>query len=141
MFPPFPLLSRVIQKLRTTQEGEVILIAPWCPHNHGFHIYYVFVWTTLSSFHTTGTYCHNRDLSRMASHTVCMLGGSHAALPSSKIIKEVSSFAAATRRPSTNKVYDNRWLCFAHWATGQGIGPTSAWSHSCSNSHISILSL
>ena len=29
MFPPFPLLSKVIQKLRTTQEGEVILIAPW----------------------------------------------------------------------------------------------------------------
>ena len=38
MFSPFPLLSKVIQKLRTTQEGEVILIAPWwssqpwCPH-------------------------------------------------------------------------------------------------------------
>ena len=38
MFPPFPLLSKVIQKLRTTQEDEVILIAPWwpsqpwCPH-------------------------------------------------------------------------------------------------------------
>ena len=31
MFPPFPLLSKVIQKLRTTQEGEVILIAPWWP--------------------------------------------------------------------------------------------------------------
>ena len=33
-----PLLSKVMQKLRTTQEGEVILIAPWwpsqpwCPH-------------------------------------------------------------------------------------------------------------
>ena len=27
--PPFPLLSKVIQKLWTTQEGEVILIAPW----------------------------------------------------------------------------------------------------------------
>ena len=38
MFPPFPLLSKVIQKLRTTQQGEVILIAswwqsqPWFPH-------------------------------------------------------------------------------------------------------------
>ena len=29
MFPPFPLLSKVIQKLRTIQEGEVIQIAPW----------------------------------------------------------------------------------------------------------------
>ena len=33
MFPLFPLLSKVIQKLRTTQEGEVILISPWWPHN------------------------------------------------------------------------------------------------------------
>ena len=58
MFPPFPLLSKVIQKLRTTQEGEVILIAylPGGHHNHGFHIYYVFVWTTLSSFRTARTY-------------------------------------------------------------------------------------
>ena len=29
MFPPFPLLNKVIQKIRTTQEGEVILTAPW----------------------------------------------------------------------------------------------------------------
>ena len=29
MFPPFPLLNKVIQKLRATQEAEVILIAPW----------------------------------------------------------------------------------------------------------------
>ena len=31
MFPPFLLLNKVIQKLRTTQTGEVILIAPWWP--------------------------------------------------------------------------------------------------------------
>ena len=31
LFPPFPLLSEVIRKLRTTQEFEVILIAHWCP--------------------------------------------------------------------------------------------------------------
>ena len=38
MFPPFPLLSKVIQKLRSIQEGKVILIVPllpsqpWYPH-------------------------------------------------------------------------------------------------------------
>ena len=38
MFPPFPLLNKVIQKLRSTQAAEVILIAPlwpkqsWFPH-------------------------------------------------------------------------------------------------------------
>ena len=65
MFPLFPLLSKVIQKLSTTQEGEVILIAPWWPHNCSFHIYYVFVWTSLSSFNTAGTYCQNRNMSQM----------------------------------------------------------------------------
>ena len=28
MFPPFPLLNKVIQKLHATQEGEVFLITP-----------------------------------------------------------------------------------------------------------------
>ena len=37
MFPPFPLLSQVIQKPRTTQEGKVILIAPGVHHYCGFH--------------------------------------------------------------------------------------------------------
>ena len=31
MFPPFPLLSKVVQKLRSTQVAEVILVAPWWP--------------------------------------------------------------------------------------------------------------
>ena len=32
MFPPFPLLNKVIQRLRSTQTAEVILIAPWWPN-------------------------------------------------------------------------------------------------------------
>ena len=36
MFPPFPLLSKVIQKLRLTQEAEVIQIAPWWPKQSWF---------------------------------------------------------------------------------------------------------
>ena len=123
MFPPFPLLSKVIQKLRTTQEGEMILIAylPGGHHNHGFHIYYVFVWTTLSSFRRARTYCHNSDMSWMASHTICMFGGSRATLPNSTIFEEVSRLVAAPRRPSIYRVYNDRCLRFAHWAAGQGI--------------------
>ena len=34
-----------------------------------------------------------------------------------------SRLTAAPRRPSTNSMYDNRWLIFAHWAVGQGIDP------------------
>ena len=36
MFPPFPLLSKVIQKLRSTQAAEVVLIAPWWPSQSWF---------------------------------------------------------------------------------------------------------
>ena len=36
MFPPFLLLNKVIQKLRTTQTGKVILIAPWWPSQPWF---------------------------------------------------------------------------------------------------------
>ena len=55
-------------------------------------------------------------VSWMASRTICMLGGSYAALTSSRIFKEVSRLAAAPRRPTTNRMYDDRWLRFAHWA-------------------------
>ena len=36
MLPPFLLLNKVIQKLRTNQTGEVILIAPWWPSQPWF---------------------------------------------------------------------------------------------------------
>ena len=36
IFPPFPLLNKVIQKLRATQKAEVILIALWWPNKPWF---------------------------------------------------------------------------------------------------------
>ena len=36
---------------------------------------------------------------------------------------EVSRLAAAPRRPSTNRMYDDRWLRFTRWAAGQGFDP------------------
>ena len=65
----------------------------------------------------------------MASHTICMLGGSHATLPNGRIFEEVSRLVAAPRRPSTNRVYADRWLRYSHWAARQGIyllRPTAA---------------
>ena len=44
-------------------------------------------------------------------------------------LREVSKLATGPRRPSTNRMYDDRWLCFANWATGKAfdpLGPTSA---------------
>ena len=43
--------------------------------------------------------------------------------------REVTKLAAASWRPSTNRMYDNRWLRFANWATGKRfdpLGPTAA---------------
>ena len=36
---------------------------------------------------------------------------------------EVSRLAAAPRRPSTNRMYDDRWRRFTRWAEGQGFDP------------------
>ena len=38
---------------------------------------------------------------------------------------EVSRLAAACRRPSTNRMYYDRWLRFTQWAAGQGFDPLS----------------
>ena len=43
--------------------------------------------------------------------------------------EEVSRLTAAPRRAYTNRMYDERWLRFAHWAAAQGfdpLGPTAA---------------
>ena len=82
MFPPFPLLSKVVQKLRSTQVAEVILIAPWWPSQSWFPHY-----------------------------------------KAAGFSDEVSRLAAAPRRPSTNRMYDDQWLRFARWAAGQGFDP------------------
>ena len=36
---------------------------------------------------------------------------------------KVSRLVAAPRRPSTNRMYDDRWRRFARWAAGQGFDP------------------
>ena len=44
-------------------------------------------------------------------------------------LKEVSMLAAAPRRPSTNRMHDDRRLRFTNWGTGHGfgqLGPTAA---------------
>ena len=117
MFPPFPLLNKVIQKLRTSG-GH---------HNHGFHIYYICVWTTHASFRSAETCCHNRVISRVASCTICThLEALMQHYLAAGFSKEVSKLAAALRRPSTNRM--TGWLRF-NWATGKGfdpLGPTAA---------------
>ena len=111
------LLSKVIQKLQSTQEAEVILIAPWWPKQLWFpHLLRLCV-DRPRSFLAIEIFCHN-----MIRNTVCTHGGSCATLQSSKL-------AAVPRRHSTNCMYDDQWLHFTRWAAGQGfnlLNPSAA---------------
>ena len=131
MFPPFPLFSKVIQKLRASQDGKTNLLAPWWPSQPWFTI---LVCGPLSHHSIS---LRSAVTSRMESRTTCTHGGSHAALQAAGFSGEVSRLATAPRRPSTNCMYDNRWPRFAHWATGQGIGPRML-PERLSNSHFSV---
>ena len=135
MFPPFPLLSKVIQKLRATQEAEVILTAPWWPKQSWFpHLLRLcvdhplfFISIPPRSSVSTGSEIH-----------VCLgwkvvLSARMEALvrhyKAACFSDEVTRLAATPRRPSTNRMYDNLWLRFACWAAEQGfdlLSPTAA---------------
>ena len=127
MFPLFHLLNKVIQKLQKTETCEVILIVPWWPSQPWFP-HRLRLCVEHSRF-----FPYRRDL--LSQQGYISSGKSyhqHAWRFLCSTIKqqeEVSKLAAAPRRPSTNRMYDNRWLHFANWATGKGfdpLGPTAA---------------
>ena len=118
MFPPFPMLSKVIQKLRSTQETEVVLIAPWWPSQSWFpHLLRLCVEHPLAL-------PYRRDLLSQQDQKYV------SDVPSARMEALMQHYkaagfsdAAAPRRPSTNRMYDDRWLRFARWAAGQGFDP------------------
>ena len=130
VFPPFPLLNKVIQKLRSTQTGEVILIAP------------LVAITTMVSTSITSV-CGPPTLLSILPRPVVTTGIylERQVVPSARMealvqhyqaagfSKEVSKLSAAPRRPSTNRMYDDMCLCLAIWAIRKGfdpLGPTAA---------------
>ena len=127
MFSPFPLLNRVMQKLRSTQAAEVILVAPWWPSQPWFpHLLHLCVEHPL-------TLPFRQDLLSQQDQKYLSDGKSfhlHAWRLSCDTTKQqafqtrlFSRLAAAPRRPSTNRMYDDRWCRFTRWAAGQGIDP------------------
>ena len=126
MFPPFPLLNKVIQKLRSTQVAEVILVAPLVA-------FPVVVSTSATSL------CGTPSGSPLPSGSSVPAGPEvhlrRKVVPSARMealmrhykaagfSDEVSRLAAAPRRPSTNCMYDDRWRRFTRWAAGQGFDP------------------
>ena len=82
MFPPFPLLNKVIQKLQANQDEEIILIVPLAAVSTVGRtpVTTVFVWINLESYHTVEICCLSQGPSRMES---C----ANAVLPSSRIFR------------------------------------------------------
>ena len=126
MFPPFPLLNKVIQKIRSTQVAEVILVAPLVAVP-------VVVSTSATSL------CGTPSGSPLPSGSSVPAGPEvhlrRKVVPSARMealmqhykaagfSDEVSRLAAAPKRPSTNRMYDDRWRHFTRWAAGQGFDP------------------
>ena len=119
MFPPFPLLNKVIQKLRTTQMVTTVVSTPATTECGSSTILSV----PQRPVVTTGLHL-KRQVVPSARMEALMQHYQAAGFS-----KEVSKLAAAPRRPSTNRMYDDRWLPFTNWATGKGfdpLGPTAA---------------
>ena len=82
MFPLFPLLNKVIRKLRSTQAAEVILIAPWWPKQSWFpHLLRLCVDHPLF-FPYRQDLLSQQDQKYVSDgkSSICMHGGSHATL-------------------------------------------------------------
>ena len=73
-------------------------------------------------------------MSRTASRTICMHAGSHAA----GISKKVSRLPAALKTLNKQNV---QWQVASLCSLGHRTRNWSTWSHSCSDSHLSVLSL
>ena len=125
MFPPFPLLNKVMQKLRSTQVAEMILVAPWWPSQSWFpHLLRLCVEHPGSPLPSgssvpAGPEVHLRRKVVPSAHMEALMRHYKAA----GFLDEVSRLAAAPRRPSTNRMYDDRWRRFTRWAAGQGFDP------------------
>ena len=123
--PPFPLLNKVMQKLRSTQVAEMILVVPWWPSQSWFpHLLRLCVEHPGSPLPSgssvpAGPEVHLRRKVVPSAHMEALRRHYKAA----GFSDEVSRLAAAPRRPSTNRMYDDRWCRFTRWAAGQGFDP------------------
>ena len=137
MFSPYPLLNKVIQKLHTTWNSEIILIAPCGHHNRGSHAYSDCVCVDHPRFfpYRRDPYCHNRDSSRRKVIPSARMEALMQHYQAAGFSEEVSRLALPPSRPSTNRMYYDMLLRFTHWAAGQGIdllGPTASQTASLS---------
>ena len=114
-FPPFPLFNKVIQKLRTTQEGEVIPIAPWWPFQPWFpHLLRPPVHHSVPPGPTVTTgVCLRWQVVPPARLEALMQHYQAAGFS-----KEVSRLAASRRKPSTNRMYNRQQVASLLSRTG-----------------------
>ena len=93
MFPPFPLLNKVIQKLRSTSTSSL------CGTPPGLSL------PSRSSVPAGSEVCLGPKVVPSARMEALMRHYKAAGFSD-----EVSRLAAAPRMPSTNRMYDDRWL-------------------------------
>ena len=98
-----------IQKLQATQDGKIILIAPWWPSQPRIPrlLCLCYVGTSLASSHTAETYCHNRGFSRTIFVPSARMEALRQQYQAAGFSEEVSRLAAAPKRPSTNRIYSD----------------------------------
>ena len=124
MFPPFPLLNKVIQKLRSTQAAEVVLIAPWWPSQSWFpHLLRLCVEHPLA-------YPYRRDLLSQQDQKYVSDGKSyhlHAWRLSCDTIKQQAfqTRSLGSQQPlgGPQPIACTTIGGFARWAAGQGFDP------------------
>ena len=127
MFPSFLLLNKVIQKLRTTQTGEVILIAPWWPSVDHLLRFFQYRRDLLSQ---QGYISNSKSYHLHAWRLLCSTIKQQD-FQGRSLINYKFAAAPTCRRPSTNRMYDDRWLRFTTWATGRGFDQTIKGYRSC----------
>ena len=109
---------KVIQKVCAIQEAEVILIAPWWSTQLWFpHLLRLCVDHPLF-------FLYRRDLLSQQGQRFTSDGKSYIC-KAAGLSDEVFSLAAAPRRLSTNRMYEDKWLSFTHWAAREGFDPLS----------------
>ena len=122
MFLPFPLLNKVIQKLRATEDAELILIEPWWPSQPWFpHLLRLCVDQPFFYFHTVSTESEIQPRRKVVPSACMEALMRH--YKAAGFSDEVSMLATAPRRPSTNRMYDDRWLRSTHSAAREGFDP------------------
>ena len=124
VFPPTILIPSILAKIRQSQ-CRIVLIAPFWPQRLWFsELLLVSAPIHLPLFPRLLTQSKGKFL-----HQNLLLLDLHAwelSIRDKKFLKDVANFVSRSRRKSTQKVYDVKWVVFSNWCHRKKIDPISA---------------